>query len=140
MQKLEKVKSISLHKNSQFILNNFTNKKIRNELILSKRRKPLFYIQNNNDNDNKYKLIENDINNNNNNNSNEQKDIFIKSFSELQDFLKEQRDQGLTINEYSEGNFLPTKYRLHYRRYRFTHFRFILFQRLFQERNAFGRF
>ena len=117
MQKLEKVKSISLHKNSQFILNNFTNKKIRNELILSKRRKPLFYIQNNNDNDNKYKLIENDINNNNNNNSNEQKDIFIKSFSELQDFLKEQRDQGLTINEYSEGNFFG-EWELMYKKYR----------------------
>ena len=114
MQKLEKVKSISLHKNSQFILNTFTNKKIINELIISKRRKPLFYIKNNNNNNN-YKLIENDINNNNN--SNEQKDIFIKSFSELQDFLKEQRDQGLTINEYKEGNFFG-EWELMYKKYR----------------------
>ena len=107
--KMSKIEKIAPKKKTQInILSNLTSKNLLDEVIISKRRKPLFYI-NSNDNEN----IENKDNikseakiiNDNNNNDKQRKDKYIKSFSELQNILLEQRNHGITINEHTEGNF-----------------------------------
>ena len=120
--KMQKIEKIPTKKKTQInILNNLTSKNMLDEVIISKRRKPLYYINTNENNDkeknnnikSEEKINFNNININNINNnaikintySKERKDIYIKSFSELQNILNEQRNQGQIINEYTEGNF-----------------------------------
>ena len=86
----------------------FDNKKLLDNIIISKRRKPLFFLGNNLTNDNSNdKSKEEDTNKNNNNitDKNNFGDLYMKSFSELQHVLTEKREQGLTVNNYQEGNF-----------------------------------
>ena len=107
--KMSKIEKITPKKKTQInILSNLTSKNLLDEVIISKRRKPLFYI-NSNDNENKENKdnikSEAKIINDNNNNDKQRKDKYIKSFSELQNILLEQRNHGITINEHTEGNF-----------------------------------
>jgi len=95
--------------------NNFDNKKVLNEVI-SKRRKPLFYINNNDNNDND-KLNKDENSKNTNNEINKSKDLYSKSFSELQQIINEQREQSQTINIYEEGNFFG-EWELIYKKFR----------------------
>ena len=92
--KLEKIKHTSIPKKSE-VIGNHASQNLLNEIIKSKRRKPIFYVNNENDKVN----ILNNINNENNNS------LYMKSFSKLQEILEEQKEQGLTIIKYEEGNF-----------------------------------
>ena len=100
----------------------FDNKKLLDNIIISKRRKPLFFLGNNLTNDNSNdKSKEEDTNKNNNNITDKNNfgdlymksfselqhvlTLYMKSFSELQHVLTEKREQGLTVNNYQEGNF-----------------------------------
>ena len=96
---------------------NFDNAKVLNEVIISKRRKPLFYINSNDNNNDNNKLIENEKDKNTNNDISKSKDLYSKSFSELQHIINEQREQGQTINDYEEGNFFG-EWELMYKKYR----------------------
>ena len=109
MQRLEKGKLLSQPKIKE---NRINNKKLLDDIIISKRRKPLFFLSNNLTNNidkEKDKNNENNINRNQNNifinKNNNIEDMYMKSFSELQNILTEQRDQGLTVNDFTEGNF-----------------------------------
>ena len=101
--KMSKIEKYFPKKKTQINLkHNLTNKKMLDEVIISKRRKPLYYINNNeNENNNNINSEEEIINNI----AKERKDKYINSFSELQNILTEQRNQGEIINKYIEGNF-----------------------------------
>ena len=87
--------------------NHFDNKKLLDDIIISKRRKPLFFLGNNltNDNDNTNDKLKEEDTNKNITDKNNFGDLYMKSFSELQHVLTEKREQGLTVNNYQEGNF-----------------------------------
>ena len=109
IQNSEKEKySTSLQKHSIIKENIFENRKNLDEVNITKRRKPLFYINNeyNNNGNNIYNnIIKDNIKKDNNNINNEKNDIYIQSLTELQNILNEQREHGITINEFKEGNF-----------------------------------
>lgn len=103
--KMSKIEKITPKKKTQInILNNLTSKNLLDEVIISKRRKPLYYI-NNNDNENKDNVKSETKIINPNNKDKQRKELYIKSFSELQNILLEQRNQGQTIEEHNEGDF-----------------------------------
>ena len=96
MNILGKIKLSTIPKKSKIIRNNIEKKTNIESIVLSKRRKPLYYINNfneNSDTSDNCKLVEENNNSNDNNINSNKKDIYMKSFNELQQILQEQREQ-----------------------------------------------